>query len=239
MVLRTRTRPPPKLTLEPYSIVESGLSSALILEDDADWDIRLKDQVVDFAKGSQYLLNNSSTHKPHSPYGDGWDVLWLGMCHEILPEGDDRVYIIDNDQSVPQRHYLGTDDTDVMQKFPEHARIVHMVGSPYCTFAYAVSFKGAQKLLYALSVKELQGIFDNALSWWCSGHSQDSSCVSAQPPYFYQHRFAGGPGKSSDINADVPGREKGETLGIRWSTRLNVEKLIMGQKDYEDSYPDT
>lgn len=221
-----------------HSIVEQDLSSALILEDDADWDIRIKSQLFDFAKGSRYLLNQPETKETHSPYGDGWDVLWLGFCHDDIPTEDPRTYLIENDISIPRPDHMHFNNPELFSNYPNYTRIVHMVGSPICTFGYAVSHRGAQKILYALSVKELRGIFDNALSWWCSDHSQDSVCIDAHPSYFYQHRAAGGSGKNSDINDGLPPMTKGETYNIRWSTRLNLEQLVTGQTDYEDSYPD-
>ena len=62
--------------------------------------------------------------------------------------------------------------------------------------------------------------------------------MSVQPPLFYHHRFRGAKGKSSDINKGGEAREKGETAGIRWSTRLNLGKLVAGKTDFEDTYPD-
>ena len=165
-------------------------------------------------------------------------MLWLGHCHDTIPKDDNRTYLIENDISIPQPKYLHMNNPELMDNFPNHTRIVHMVGSPICTFAYAVSFRGAQKILYGLSVKELRGIFDNALSWWCSDHSQNSVCIDAHPSYFYQHRAAGASGKNSDINEGLPPMKKGETYNIRWSTRLNLEKLVTAATDYEDSYPD-
>ena len=37
-------------------IVEQNLTSALVLEDDVDWDVRIKDQMQDFAKASRLLI---------------------------------------------------------------------------------------------------------------------------------------------------------------------------------------
>lgn len=37
-------------------MVERGVTTALILEDDADWDIRIKTQMRDFARASRTLL---------------------------------------------------------------------------------------------------------------------------------------------------------------------------------------
>jgi GR25 family glycosyltransferase involved in LPS biosynthesis len=38
------------------AVVEQNLTSALILEDDADWDVRIKPQLRDFALSSQALI---------------------------------------------------------------------------------------------------------------------------------------------------------------------------------------
>ncbi|CAN8096967.1 unnamed protein product [Discula destructiva] len=85
-------------------IVKRNLSSALIMEDDADWDIRIKDQLRDFATATnaltQPLAGISTFADPtypqptddstleldfhqlprvasptKSPYGDQWDLL--------------------------------------------------------------------------------------------------------------------------------------------------------------------
>lgn len=204
-----------------------------------DWDIRLKSQLADFARGSRSLLNITDSTKTHSPYGDGWDVLWVGLCRDSLAEDDPRIFIIKDDASVPNFANLRAAHEPHLKEHGEHSRLVHMSGGPICSFAYAVSNQGAQKLLYGLAVKELQGIFDNALSWWCTDHSQDAKCISAQPTYFFHHRPAGKASKASDIQDFGDSTyEKGHTQNMRWSTKINLEKLILNQTDYEDSYPD-
>ena len=225
------------------SVVDQGLSSALILEDDVDWDIRLKSQLIDFAKGARWLMNNPTTARTNSPYGEGWDVLWIGVCSDIFPKDDQRMYVLPDDQSVPDHQSLKANNIDQLKTYPEHSRLIHMAGGPICSFAYAVNYRSAQKLLFGASVKELRGIFDNALSWWCTDHSQDAQCIVAQPTYFFHHRPAGLESKISDIGAygnDGKVRKKGETQNIRWSVRnlVNLEKLLTGKMDYEDSYPD-
>ena len=218
-------------------MVEQRMSTALILEDDADWDVRIHPLLTDFARGSRHLLNQPITQKTHSAYGDGWDLLWLGHCHDTIAKDDPRTYVIENDLAVPSIPNLHLNNPEIMHPWPNHTRVVHMVGEPICTFAYALSLQGAQKVLYALSVKELQGIFDNALSWWCTFHGQGSRCIDAHPSYFYQHRAAGGAGKNSDNIPGAPPMKKGETFNIRWSTRLNLENLILGN-ELVDQFPD-
>ncbi|KAJ8126256.1 hypothetical protein O1611_g7380 [Lasiodiplodia mahajangana] len=58
-------------------IVEEGLESALIMEDDMDWDVRLKTQLKQIAEGARHVM--PSNEPSSSPYGAGWDVLWLGQ----------------------------------------------------------------------------------------------------------------------------------------------------------------
>lgn len=51
-------------------IVEEDLESALILEDDMDWEIRLRSQLEGLAEGTRFVLANKG--RPSPPYGDGW-----------------------------------------------------------------------------------------------------------------------------------------------------------------------
>ena len=53
--------------------------SALIMEDDADWDVLLKPQLVEFAHGTRYL-QGVKVQTTQSPYGDDWnESLRLGL----------------------------------------------------------------------------------------------------------------------------------------------------------------
>lgn len=101
-------------------IVEKNLGSALILEDDVDWDINIKSQILKFARGSRGILESLDHGDPKrdvkieetfvgeqgaSPFGDPtkWDLLWLGHCGGWAPSASRRQYsqIIHNDPTVP------------------------------------------------------------------------------------------------------------------------------------------
>jgi len=235
-----------------YRVVEQNLDAALIMEDDMDWDVRLKPQLEIVAAGARAVMSNlpdtyfptgraSSTAGPipNSPYGDDWDILWLGHCGEPFPEelvenkelpDDDpgKVamklrYTILNDATVPPLdHVTGIVD---FKAHPERTRWVHITAAPICTFAYAVSNRGAQKILYDLSVDRLSGPFDNALAWLCrravggwsklaalaaEGDPQDregklgdrgldAKCLSVTPPVFFHHKAKGNIHADSDI----------------------------------------
>jgi len=155
-----------------------------------DWDVRLKHQLEEIAGGTRSILSRLPTRfsprsspnslPPDSPYGNGWDVLWLGHCGEHFAEemeenkglaGDDPAriamslkHIMTNDVTVPPADRLTGGAID-FKAHPEFTRWVHVTAAPICTFAYALSQNGARRVLFDLSVDRLGGPFDNALSW--------------------------------------------------------------------------
>jgi hypothetical protein len=84
-------------------MIRENIATALIFEDDADWDVNIKAQLVEFARGTRYILEQE-TKSPVSPYGDGWDVLWLGNCGTKNREDkDQRYWVVHNDPTaIPQ-----------------------------------------------------------------------------------------------------------------------------------------
>lgn len=131
VVISTPFKSETVLFLDPFNantvsrVVRRNLSSALIMEDDGDWDVRIRDQLQDFALSSHALTQPlaSTSHgkyadttypKPpdtllssvpdlefgrlpltvapvNSPYGDEWEVLWLGHCGMHFPFKDRNV----------------------------------------------------------------------------------------------------------------------------------------------------
>lgn len=241
-----------------HRVVQDNLDSALIMEDDMDWDVRIKPQLELAAAGARAVVSSlpdtlfphgrpssSSSDKsddndtPTSPYGDDWDILWLGHCGEPfpedLPENKDlpdsdpafsamaRKWTILNDATVPPLERL-TGIVD-FRAHEEHTRWVHVTAAPICTFAYAVSQRGAQKILYDLSVDRLSGPFDNALAGLCrrsvsswsklmalaaagdptdragtlGDRGLDTKCISVTPPLFFHHKSKGNIHADSDI----------------------------------------
>lgn len=215
------------------SVIQNKLGSAFIMEDDADWDIRLLSQMPELAKGVRTLSDIPLDEPQHSAYGDDWDVIWPGHCGEVLPEHDDRRYIIENDETVaPKAHQPSLHGLKTM---PEGTRWVHKAGAPICSFGYAVSYRGAEKILMALAVKGAGSLaIDNALAYLCRDGYLDMKCYSIEPQLFHHHRPAGPISKDSDINSPDPAkvREKGFTETIVLSARLNMEKIITGSTEW-------
>jgi GR25 family glycosyltransferase involved in LPS biosynthesis len=265
-------------------IVSEGISSALIMEDDADWDVRIKTQLSQFALATRalsqprsytaksfadptypYPLNAGvptveinlkhppSTIPPEwSPYGDNWDLLWLGHCGTRFPNQDNdpkssrgRVLAY-GDPTVPQPHYFqkewGTDEL-VTSGYPNHTRVFHHTSMNVCTLAYAVSQAGARRILYDIGVLKTDKPIDLMLRAYCDGEDGrrgGRACFTAQPQYFQHYRPRGSRIKWSDISNHTTEYNANEgTLNIRMSTRMNLQNIVEGDEDYLDQFPDT
>ncbi|KAH0566197.1 hypothetical protein GP486_000411 [Trichoglossum hirsutum] len=268
-------------------IVRENISTALIMEDDADWDARIRQQLRDFALSSRSLIQplisdkskyadptypspHSMTNSPldlkfdalpsttqplSSPYGDGWDVLWLGHCgvnfpdtepadsaekSKNLPKG--RVVHL-NDETVPEPRYLKmhAEYEDPLEMYPPHSRIVHHAMGSICSLVYAVTQASARRILYNMGIKSFEAPFDLMLRDHCQGSGVRSyhPCLTVQPQLFNHHRPAGKKSSESDISDHGTGyREKPITKFIRWSVRMNLERYLNGEEDYEDQFPD-
>ncbi|RYP60825.1 hypothetical protein DL771_010357 [Monosporascus sp. 5C6A] len=240
-------------------ILDETLELALIVEDDMDWDTRLKSQLPMIAQGARQPFPAPRPHPPPSPYGWGWDLLWLGHCGEVFPDLLDenkgnptedygirymsRKFTVLDDPTVPDLDKV-TGLIDFRTELP-HTRWVHIMGAPICTFAYALSNRGARKVLFDLSVNHLTGPLDNALAGLCrrvvssygtldpdeaGDRGLDTKCTSVTPPIFFHHKAKGPVNADSDIQTVAGGeiREHGTTENIVWSARGNLRNMIMG-----------
>lgn len=298
-------------------IVELNLTSALILEDDADWDIRLKQQLQAYAVASTAFLqplrsDPSSTLSSRSksaqvgrgndifflgslpqtlppttsPYGDNWDILWLGHCgtefppnHAASPPKNRAVPLsslasvspahlpplrvaIPDDDTVPEPQHLrphpfALQDSLSSAGYPAHTRVVHAAaGGTACTQGYAVSARGARRLLWLFGLQTMTTGWDLMLRDWCEGWYRGAEggrkaglreagvglpvCLTVQPPLFSQHY---GSVSKSDITSPGGGfltSKKEVTPYVRLSVRMNMGRLVHGDRieTLMDQWPD-
>ncbi|KAK9416917.1 hypothetical protein SUNI508_09389 [Seiridium unicorne] len=229
-------------------IVQDRIGSALIIEDDMDWDANIQTQLYHFAAASKQLQVGWKQDEPatigNSPYGQDWDMLWVGMCgstlDEDLPEWlqippeqkDARKVIISDDPTVPSRNHIKGNMGFSWDVYPPQSRMVFIPGDNICSFAYALSYSGAQKALQYLGLEGQHKPFDNHLSDLCRLRANGMRCVSITPSLFVHHKPKGNTNGDSDINGPGKGtiREVGFTENILYSTRLNLRNLITGQQ---------
>ncbi|KAF2182018.1 glycosyltransferase family 25 protein [Zopfia rhizophila CBS 207.26] len=163
--------------------LDSSLETALFLEDDVDWDIRLRSvQIPLAATAARSLLPPAKSFSPfaktdanHTQYwGDptSWDLLYLGHCgdyfNEVTYDGlkqtqhpddlADLPHALYNDPSLPVKSDLHPFTASLFDalKIPDHTRAFHRSKFPLCTFGYAVSRAAAERLLTDLAPPKLQ-----------------------------------------------------------------------------------
>lgn len=169
-------------------MIADRISTALVLESDADWDMRVHEIMTGIAKGVPKLVdwpfNPSNETDPRigepldpSPYGDNWDVIWMGHCGSYN-HGYGRQYNF-NDTSVPpeSREYSFAAKPQDEQHRPG-TRMVYEIGGTVCSTGYAVSYAGAVKLVEYF--KQGQDNLDLMLMWLCD-HKTDLTCLGVWP----------------------------------------------------------
>lgn len=186
-----------------------------------------------------------------SPYGDNWDLLWSGHCGVRFPEKErdsnlPRGRVLFDDETVPSSQHVnlqfGTDE--LVKMYANHTLAVHHTAETVCSLAYAITQRAARQILYDIGLKELRGPYDIMLREYCDGLEgrKVRKCYTAQPQYFQHHRVRGDKSKNSDISTGGEGdhgfNEHVHTFNIRWSTRMNMQKLVDSETDFEDQYPD-
>ena len=96
----------------------------------------------------------------------------------------------------------------------------------------------ARRILFELGLDRLVDPFDVSLRNWCS--KPGPVCLSTLPQLFDHYRRSGPGDVDSDIKQPTAEfREKAFTNNIRWSVQLNMRKILDGDKNYDDQYPDT
>ena len=221
-------------------MVEENIQSALILEDDADWDVTLKYQMVEFARGSRFLLNTPRAKQPRSPYGDDWDMLWVGHCGALEQRNDGRRWIISDDVTVEPSDFQSDNvDKPTIEPFgKEHTRMVFKSANGCCLAGYALSLSGARKSLNMMSLRAWNGPVDWGYNDLCRKGITNFTCVAPFPQLIGVYRPAGIESKWSDIddfNATAVG--KTHSIHIVFPTRMNIERLLAGSTSFISQHP--
>ncbi|KAF4548867.1 Hypothetical protein D9617_25g061970 [Elsinoe fawcettii] len=190
--------------------LKSNHDTILIMEDDMDWDIRLRTvQIPRAAAAIRSLLQPATSY-----WGDtaAWDVLYLGHCGDWLQKlevGFDtlspsnltsRPHVIYQDPTLPLRDALHPFTQKFLRqvKLRQHQRAIHASGHPLCTFAYAVNRRAAKKILTEIAPidRPESFAFDAAMLLGCQ--HRGLKCFTVNPEIFHHTK-----GKS--IIKDVEG----------------------------------
>ncbi|KAL2870722.1 uncharacterized protein BJX67DRAFT_246024 [Aspergillus lucknowensis] len=220
-------------------IVNERLGSAIIMEDDADWDVAIKSQLQSFAIAVR-ALQGTENAASESPYGHDWDILWLGHCG-LECKSDLPSFLTPNDPTIlPPHHFLPYWRDPPPLNRPDDSRLTCAISDGVCSIVYAVSFRGAQRILAALSVNpsgiadkiDIGAQFDVSLGRLCgSGYLR---CFAPYPSLTGGYRPAAPATKGSDINGldgdpekPFDGPIEGPfSNGVMYSTMLNINRIL-------------
>lgn len=185
----------------------SGKETALIMEDDVDWDIRLRTRQVPIAQdAAQSLFRTSAPTSAQYPWGhpDDWDILYIGHCGDYFdmiergvgvghqhPEDLDRIaHVLAPDPTMPMRTDLHPYTASLLTAFavPEQTRIFHRSKWPLCSFGYAVNRRSAQLILDKVAPAtefpvDTQTAYDAAILTGC--RDGPLVCYALQPELFH------------------------------------------------------
>ncbi|KUJ17655.1 uncharacterized protein LY89DRAFT_58730 [Mollisia scopiformis] len=203
-------------------IATANQDTALVLEDDVDWDVALKDQLELVSPLIRTFSDTDlSTSKENmEPYGTDWDLLWLGHCGDIIPRsGVQSIY----DTSLPVDG-IYTESDGSQTRFPQFTRMVHRSVSPICSYGYAVTGHGAMRIL-ALVSSGVDAQVSEQYQFWCK-HG-NLKCITVNPELFHHHKHAGT--FASEIDAVDGWREDSDleahsyTINVRNSARCQAQ----------------
>jgi hypothetical protein len=166
-------------------IVAQDLETALILEDDVDWDVSIKNSMKLLSDAARKFTLTEKEDR--SPYGHSWDLFWIGHCAE--PTRNDTRRLIYDDPSAPHpEKYINPPwfpwSEDYMVGLASGQRSVQRGQHTDCSFAIALSRRGAVKVLkFAGKGEDTQ--FDTRLKNGCK--KKELSCLVVTPELMHHY----------------------------------------------------
>jgi hypothetical protein len=173
-------------------IVAQDLESALILEDDVDWDISIKNSMKLLSDAVRKFTMTDSSNR--SPYGHSWDLLWIGHCSE--PTRNDTRRLMYDDPSAPDPGtYIGW-ARRYMEGITPGQRSIQRGQQTHCSFGIALSRRGAIKVLKYAGKGEDES-FDFRMKNGCK--KKDLSCLVVNPELIHHYVPPAGFGHVSTV----------------------------------------
>ncbi|KAK4696152.1 hypothetical protein P7C71_g1720, partial [Lecanoromycetidae sp. Uapishka_2] len=143
---------------------------------------------------------------------------------------DERRFIIENDFTVPPISGRVNFDAvpDMAQEgYDNSTRVIFKASKGVCLYAYALSYRGAQKLLRDQALRKTFAPIDLGVGHLC-GSDSNFKCISVFPQLIDSHKGAGRLSRDSDIGSfnAQEFRAQGFTFNIVHSMRLNLDRLL-------------
>ena len=175
-------------------IVEERLPNALVLEDDVDWDVKIKEQIPRVMTAAERLTTMHGS--------EPWDIIWLGSCGEKSRADYTQWTIVEDDEkNVAQQNYNWVEAIlGAYLPSTPNRRVIQRAVAPECTHGYALSQRGARRLLFHLGQ-----FLDDRLDLAIVDLMDTGRLVgySVLPPLFVQFKVTKNPTKDTDAGYDV------------------------------------
>lgn len=179
---------------------------------DADWDVDIQTQVLRAQQGLRLLTRSPTTE----PWGTLWDIIYLGHCGDKLKPRN-HVY---HDSGVPD---IKTDYTGFhygsLDILPPKSRAIHRSTRPVCTFGYAVTRRGAEKII---NLSHDAKAIDTRIGRACENHENNMRCWTINPEIIHHHVPAGDAPSEIQTKQDIS--VQAWTANILHSARCNANR---------------
>ncbi|KAK9233855.1 hypothetical protein V1525DRAFT_415029 [Lipomyces kononenkoae] len=151
-------------------LLESDFETLLVLEDDVDFDVHIHDIFETLSKQMQHnrirITPPTEHERTAAPYGLDWDVLFVGQCSDH--SNDDRLDLVHiyADPHVPSRqdtffHFIGQmESLGIKDRNFGMMRAIAPSWNPVCTMGYAITRRGAERLILDISYRGITGPVD-------------------------------------------------------------------------------
>lgn len=176
----------------------SRFESVLIIEDDVDWDITIRDQMALLSDNVRSFQETDVTDM--SPYGSLWDVLWIGHCGEVTSAETMKLEYEDS-SLIPTDLYAGWSKKNLVN-IKEGWRAIQKTKKTVCTFGYGLSRAGIENVLRLLSHGQDEA-FDVAMNTICE--RELLKCITVNPELMHHYNPKDGTGYVSP-NAEANGQ---------------------------------
>lgn len=186
------------------AFLKSGLETALILEDDIDWDIRLRTVQAPLAAAGARSIFPPASEEYYWGHPDDWELMYIGHCGDYFTTLDEDVgvgvvhpqdladlpHALMNDETLPERTNIHPYTASLLTALgvPEKTRVVHKSVSPLCTFGYAVTRTSAKRLVEELAPvsgqqETIPHAYDVAILTAC--RDKGLRCYTVNPELFH------------------------------------------------------
>lgn len=164
-------------------MIYENITSALIMESDVDWDMRIKQTMIGIGEGVKEVVDwpftpDDTNSTDIQPYGNKWDLMWIGHCGTSIADNNPRIYTFYDKAAPDEEHVWSFGGGPDSRLRPAGHRMVFRGKKHVCTTSYAISNKGAHK--FEKRFEEANGPIDFKM-WDICENDREVSCVTAWP----------------------------------------------------------